>query len=68
MKVGDYLFFYNYFFEGISLPFFYPYPGSFSFWGTLLLPGHDLDAISIPFQIYFIQANTTRFIEPVKLP
>jgi hypothetical protein len=25
----------------------------------------DLDAISTPFQIYFIQATTTRFLEPV---
>jgi hypothetical protein len=47
--------------------FFYPYSNSFSFWSSHLLPGQDLDAISIPFQIYFIQATTTRFLEPVKL-
>jgi hypothetical protein len=48
-------------YEGIPLPYFYPYPSSFSFWGSHLLPGQDLDAISIPFQIYFILATTTRF-------
>ncbi len=35
--------------------------------GSHLLPEQDLDAISIPFQIYFIHATTTRFLEPVKL-
>ena len=44
-----------------------PLPQSFSFWGSHLLPGQDLDVISIPFQIYFIQATTTRLIEPMKL-
>ncbi len=34
---------------------------------VLLLSGQDLDVISTPFQIYFIQATTTRLIEPVKL-
>jgi hypothetical protein len=29
------------------------------FWGSNLLPGQDLDAISIPFQIYLIQTTTT---------
>jgi hypothetical protein len=58
----------TYFLNGlISLPYFYPYPSSSSFWGSHLLPGEDLDAISIPFQLYFIQAATTRFLEPVKL-
>ncbi len=55
------------FFKGIPLPYFYPYPNTFSFWGGHLLPGQDLDVISIPIQIYFIQATTTRFLEPVKL-
>ncbi len=50
-----------------DLFFFYPYPSTFSFRGGHLLPGQDLDAISIPFQIYFIQATTTTFLEPVKL-
>jgi len=60
--------FINFFiFEGIPLPFFYPYPSSFSFRGSHLLPGQDLDAISILFQIYFIQVTTTRFLESVKL-
>ncbi len=57
----------TFFFEGIPLTHFYPYPSSFSFRGSHLLPGQDLDAILIPFQIYFIQATTTRFLEPVKL-
>ena len=55
------------FFEDIPLPYFYPYPRSFSFRGSHLLPGQDLDVISIPFQIYFIQVTTTRFLESVKL-
>ena len=40
----------------------------FSFQGSHLLPGQDLDAtgISIPFQIYFFQATTTRLL-PLKL-
>jgi hypothetical protein len=29
-------------------------------WGSHLLPGQDLDVISILFQVYFIQATTTR--------
>ncbi len=62
-----YFFIFLFFFESILLPFFYPYPSTFSFRGGHLLPGQDLDAISIPFQIYFIQATTTRFLEPVKL-
>ncbi len=59
-----YIFF---FFERHSSSLVYPYPSSFSFWDSHLLPGQDLDVISIPFQIYFIQATTTRFLEPVKL-
>ncbi len=54
------------FFEGIALPFFYPYPSS-SVLYSHLLSGQDLDVISIPCQVYFIQATTTRFLEPVKL-
>jgi len=54
-------------FEGIPLPYCYPYPSFVSFRGSHLLPGQDLDAMSIPFQIYFIQAATIRFFEPAKL-
>jgi hypothetical protein len=32
---------------------------SFSFLGSRLLPGQDLDDISIPFQIYLFQATTS---------
>ncbi len=46
----------------IPLPYFYPYPRSFSFRGSHLLTGQGLDVISIPFQIYFIQATTTRVL------
>ncbi len=45
----------------IPLPYFYPYPSSFSFRGSHILPGQDLDVISNPFQINFIQATTNRF-------
>ncbi len=50
------------------LSYFYPYPSSFSFWGSHLLPRQDLDDISIPFQIYFIQATTTRFLDCYNSP
>ncbi len=50
-----------FFFEGIRLPHSYPYPSFFSFRGSHLLRGQDLDVISIPFQKYFIQVTTTRF-------
>ncbi len=45
--------------QAFPLSYLYPYPSSFSFRGSHLLPGQGLDVISIPFQIYFIQA--TRF-------
>jgi hypothetical protein len=35
------------FFEGIPLPYFKPYLSYFSFLGGHLLPGQELDAISI---------------------
>jgi hypothetical protein len=35
--------------------YFYPYPSSFLLRGSHLLPGQDLDVISIPFHIYFFQ-------------